>query len=363
MNDNESRSQSSVTQQVGVVVDPRYREHEGPVGHPERPERLRAVSEAIDARAAQLRRVAARPATDEEILRVHGRAHLEAIREASRLAPGNLDADTFVSVASERVARLAAGAAVELGLRIASGELRTGLAAVRPPGHHAETDRAMGFCLFNNAAIATRALQAEAGVDRVLLLDWDVHHGNGSQHCFEADASVLYASTHQFPFYPGTGDFGERGYGRGEGSTLNIPLPAGCGDEEYVGAMQRLLVPVAQQWRPEMLVVSCGFDAHRDDPLAAMKVSGAGFAAMTHIVRALADDLCGGRLLLVLEGGYALSGLIDATGATLDALLAEAAIPPRTPDPTTWDANGVLSHVIRRVHEAQSEFFSGLGAL
>lgn len=363
MNDNESPNQSGARPRVGVVVDPRYLTHAGPEGHPERPERLRAVSDAIDARANQLDRVDARPATDEEILRVHERAHLERILEASRLAPGHLDADTFISVASEQVARLAAGAAVELGLRIASGELRTGLAAVRPPGHHAERDRAMGFCLFNNAAIATRAIQAEAAADRVLLLDWDVHHGNGSQHCFEADASVLYASTHQFPFYPGTGDFGERGYGKGEGTTLNIPLPAGCGDDEYVGALQRLLVPVTEQWRPEMIVVSCGFDAHRDDPLGSMAVSGAGFAAMTHIVRALADDLCGGKLLLVLEGGYSLPGLRDATGATLDALLADAAIPPHTPKEATWDANGVLAHVIRRVREAQNDFFSGLGAL
>ncbi len=345
---------------VGIVLDPRYLEHEGPPGHPERPDRLRAVSDAIAPRQSRLRRVDVRPATDDEILRVHDRAHLRRIAEVCQQAPAQLDADTYVAHRSEAIARLAAGASVDLALRIARGDLRAGLAAVRPPGHHAESDRAMGFCLFNNVAIAIRAVQAEAGLERVLLLDWDVHHGNGSQHCFEADPSVLFASAHQFPFYPGTGDFGERGHGKGLGSTLNIPLPAGCGDEEYTGALRRILVPVTEQWRPEMIIVSCGFDAHRDDPLGSMEISGAGFAAMTHLVRALADDLCGGRLLLVLEGGYALSGLLEATGATLDALLAERAIPPH---PTDLVPGSVLDGVVRRVSEAHGEFFSGLGTL
>jgi acetoin utilization deacetylase AcuC-like enzyme len=348
------------TPDVGIVEDPRYLEHEGPQGHPERPDRLQAVSAAIASRRGRLRRVEARPATDAEILRVHDRAHLGRVADACRQAPAQLDADTYVVARSERIARLAAGASVELALRIARGDLRAGLAAVRPPGHHAESDRAMGFCLFNNVAIAVRALQAEAGLERVLLLDWDVHHGNGSQHCFEADPSVLFASTHQFPFYPGTGDFGERGYGRGLGTTLNIPLPEGCGDEEYTGVLRRILVPVTEQWRPEMIIVSCGFDAHRDDPLGSMRLSGAGFAAMTRIVRALADDLCGGRLLLVLEGGYALTGLLDATGSTLDALLEGHSIPP---PPTNLVPGSVLERVVGRVSEAQGEFFSGLGAL
>ena len=356
----EDESARTTTSDVGVIEDPRYLGHEGPLGHPERPDRLRAVSDAIATHEAHITRVEARPALDEEILLVHERAHLEHLHAAAERAPGNLDPDTYLSPGSEEIARLAAGAASELALRIARGELRAGLAAVRPPGHHAEADRAMGFCLLNNAAIATRVVQQAAGVDRVLLLDWDVHHGNGSQHSFEGDPSVLYASTHQFPFYPGTGDFGERGHGQGEGSTLNIPLPAGCGDTEYLGVMRRLLVPITEQWRPDMIIVSCGFDAHRDDPLGGMAVSGEGFAGMTHILRALADALCGGRLLLVLEGGYALSGLLDATEKTLEALLAEHAIPPH---PTDLVPGSVLERVISRVDQAQGEFFSGLGAL
>jgi acetoin utilization deacetylase AcuC-like enzyme len=303
---------------VGVVEDRRYRDHEGPHGHPERPERLAAVGDAIAARAEELSPVAARPAQPEEILRVHRREHLEHLSQAARLAPGQLDPDTYMGTESFEVAHLAAGGAVDLVRSVCRGDLDAGIAAIRPPGHHAEADRAMGFCLLNNAAIAARAVQAEEGVDRVLLYDWDVHHGNGSQHSFDEDPSVLYASTHQFPHYPGTGDFGEAGRGDGAGTTLNVPLPAGCGDAEYVGALQRVLVPAANAYRPELILVSCGFDAHRDDPLAAMQVSGEGFRAMAACVRKLADDLCGGRLVLLLEGGYALSGLREGTESVLD---------------------------------------------
>jgi acetoin utilization deacetylase AcuC-like enzyme len=221
----------AVPRATGVVVDRRYRDHRGPDGHPERPERLAAVERAIDAHRERLTLVPARPASDEEILRVHGADHLAQIAEAVRNAPGNLDPDTYVSAASLETARLAAGGAIDLARQVASGRLHTGLAAVRPPGHHAEAGRPMGFCLFNNVAIAARALQAEDGVGRVLIFDWDVHHGNGTQHSFDEDPSVLYASTHQFPYYPGTGAAGEAGHGKGTGTTLNIPLPAGCGDE------------------------------------------------------------------------------------------------------------------------------------
>ncbi|MHC4422750.1 MAG: histone deacetylase family protein, partial [Planctomycetota bacterium] len=290
---------------TAIVEDTRYYEHRGPAGHPERPERLAAVHTAIAAREQAFEALAPRPASPEEILRVHTRDHLEDIAETARRAPLHLDPDTYVSPQSFEVALLAAGGCVELVRRVARGELRSGFAAVRPPGHHAEAGHAMGFCLFNNVAIAARALQAEEGLERVLILDWDVHHGNGTQHQFEEDPSVLYASTHQFPFYPGTGGAGEAGRGRGEGSTLNIPLPAGCGDAEYTGALQRILVPVAQAFRPEVILLSCGFDAHRDDPLAGMRVTGQGYRAMAQIVRALAEELCGGRLAYVLEGGYA----------------------------------------------------------
>jgi acetoin utilization deacetylase AcuC-like enzyme len=210
----------------------------------------------------------------------------------------------------------------------------------------------MGFCLFNNIAIATRAVQAEDGVERVMIFDWDVHHGNGTQHFFEEDPSVLYASTHQFPYYPGTGAVGEIGRGPGEGATLNIPLAAGAGDDEYLGAIQHLLVPAARAFRPELILVSCGFDAHADDPLAAMEVSGDGFAAMATILRALADDLCGGKLALVLEGGYALSGLREGTDRVLDAI--SSPTPHNIPPEPELTPNSHLNQVVTQVSQAHS---------
>ena len=332
------------TRGVAVVEDPRYRRHRGPGGHPERPERLAAVGDAVEARRGALEFIAPRPASDAEILRVHDASLLAALESAAARAPTALDADTYMSQESLEVARLAAGGLVDLCRRVARGEARAGFAAVRPPGHHAERDRAMGFCLLNNVAIAARALQSEEGVERVLIFDWDVHHGNGTQHSFEDDPSVLYASTHQFPYYPGTGDFDEAGIGAGLGYTLNLPLPAGCGDAEYVGAVQRVLVPVARDYRPQLILVSCGFDAHREDPLAAMQVSRQGFSALAAIVRALADDLCEGRLVFALEGGYALTGLREGTEAVLDALLAEEK--PPLPAPTPCPHGSVLGHVV-----------------
>ncbi len=217
----------------------------------------------------------------------------------------------------------------------------------------------MGFCLFNNVAIAARALQAEHGVGKLLILDWDVHHGNGTQRSFEADPSVLYFSLHQFPYYPGTGSFGEIGFGRGEGTTVNVPLPAGAGDTEYVGLMQRVFAPVARGFRPELILVSAGFDAHRDDPLAAMNVSGAGFGAMSAIVRALAEELCGGRVAFVLEGGYAASGLEEGVGGLLAACLAKRAV---TPAAVAAPPESLLGRVVERLVGIHGDRFAGLGA-
>jgi acetoin utilization deacetylase AcuC-like enzyme len=335
---------------TAVVEDSRFLDHRGPAGHPERPERISAVGAAVDARDEALIRFAPRAATPDEILRVHSRSHFEQVAAASQRAPAQLDPDTYVSAESFEVALLAAGGTTDLALRVARGELDSGLAAVRPPGHHAESDRAMGFCLFNNVAIAARALQEEESVDRIMILDWDVHHGNGTQHFFERDPSVLYASIHQFPFYPGTGAVGEIGVGDGEGFTFNVPLPAECGDSEYVGVMERLIAPAAQSFRPEMILISCGFDAHRDDPLAAMNVTREGYRDMGTIVRALADDLCGGRLMFVLEGGYAASGLMDGVNAVLDAITGDESL--KVPKQNAVSAGNVLDTIVEQVSDA-----------
>jgi len=343
-----------------VAEDPRYREHRGPEGHPERPARLDAVHAAIAACGPDLERIPARPASAEEILRVHSREHLDRVAEAARRAPAQLDPDTYVCEASYEVALLAAGAAIDLARRVAAGRATAGLAAVRPPGHHAEATRAMGFCLFNNVAIAARALQAEDGVERILIVDWDLHHGNGTQHSFEDDPSVLYASTHQFPYYPGTGAAGEAGRDAGAGFTVNVPMPAGCGDAEYLGVFQRVIAPVARAFRPDVMLVSCGFDAHRDDPLGQMQLGRDGFRGMAACVRALADELCQGRLALVLEGGYAATGLLEGAEAVLEALLPEAPLPPHpTVNPGTSRA---LAAVLDRVAAVHRDRYPDLGA-
>jgi acetoin utilization deacetylase AcuC-like enzyme len=350
----------AVTRAVGVVEDPRFRAHRAPFDHPERPERLLPVHEAIAARAGELRPMAARAAEDEELLLAHGPAHLQQVRDAVDHGRGQLDADTYVCAESLAVARLAAGSAADLACAVARGELAAGFAAVRPPGHHAEPDRPMGFCLFNNIAVAARALQRSERLDRILIVDWDVHHGNGTQARFEEDPSVLFFSTHQFPYYPGTGAAGERGRGRGEGETVNVPLPAASGDAEYVGAFQRLLVPVALRFRPEMIIVSAGFDAHREDPLASMEVSEAGFRGLAGIVRSLADELCGGRMVCVLEGGYAEASLREGTRALLDVLLASEA--PPLPAAVEAIPGGNLSRAVDRVVAVHGHRNPGLGA-
>ena len=341
-----------------VVEAERCREHAVPEGHPERPARLDAVHAAVAARERALERIPARPATPEEVLRVHAREHLALVAEAARRAPVHLDPDTPVSPGSLDAALLAAGASIDLARRVAAGGA-AGLAAVRPPGHHAESTYAMGFCLFNNVAIAARALQAKDGVERILILDWDVHHGNGTQHCFEADPNVLYASTHQFPFYPGTGAAHEAGRDAGLGATLNVPMPAGCGDAEYVGVFQRIIAPAARAFHPDYWIISCGFDAHEDDPLAAMHVTQSGYAALTAIVRALADELSCGRMLFVLEGGYSLLGLREGVAATITGLLADAPAPPAARGLAPGSA---LEKLVARAVAVHGARIPGLGA-
>lgn len=349
---------------VEIIEDARFQSHRGPEGHPERPERLVAIGEAIDRYRDRARIVAPREATPDEILRVHERRMLDVLEQTQRQPPGRFDADTYYSPSSYDVATLAAGGSVDLALRVLSGEVARGLAAVRPPGHHAEAGRSMGFCLLNNVAIAVRAIQAEQPTARILVFDWDVHHGNGTQHSFESDPDVLYISTHQFPFYPGTGDFAEEGEGRGRGTTLNIPMPAGSGDAEYIGVVERLVVPATLGFAPDIILVSCGFDAHRADPLASMDVTIEGYRAMAMIMRRLADSLCNGRIVHVLEGGYALEGVREGALAVLESLTVDA---PSTETetrcgPEDLESGTILKHVIDRVVAVHGRRIPNLGA-
>jgi acetoin utilization deacetylase AcuC-like enzyme len=332
-----------------LVRDPRFRDHTPPSGHPERPARLDAIDRALEPQSGAVREAHPRPATDDELLRVHSREHLDALAAvAGRRA--RLDPDTYAAPRSLEIARLAAGATIDLALSTARGEARAGFALVRPPGHHAEPEHAMGFCLLGNVAIAAAALRAEAGVERIAIVDWDVHHGNGTQHCFEEDRDTLFLSLHQFPLYPGTGAFAEMGRGAGEGTTLNLPLPPGCGDPEYALLFEGLVDPVLRAFRPQVLLVSAGFDAHARDPLAQMRVTSDGFARMAAVLRAFADDACGGRLVLALEGGYDLDALGESVAAVVRALAAREA-PVLQPAPRTPGAEELL-HAFREGHGA-----------
>jgi acetoin utilization deacetylase AcuC-like enzyme len=307
---------------LGYVLDDIFVQHRAPSGHPERPARVEAVRDALLATdlATTARHVPIRAATDEELARVHGGAYLTELEKTVPGKSGWLDADTYFSPRTWDAARAAAGATSQLAIDVLAGRLARGLAVVRPPGHHAERDRAMGFCLLNNVAVAAAAARA-AGAARVAIVDWDVHHGNGTQQIFWDDPDVLYISTHQYPYYPGTGAPTEIGGPAARGATFNIGLPSGSGDAEYLAAFDHAIVPKLRAFRPDLLLISAGFDAFQHDPLAGMKVTHAGFAAMAHRLRAAANRWSEGRVVAVLEGGYDLDGLSGGMAAVLAAFV------------------------------------------
>jgi acetoin utilization deacetylase AcuC-like enzyme len=290
--------------------------------HPERPERLVAAREGIARRRAagvEFAHVPSRMATDDELARVHDRRFVEALSKL-RGETGYLDPDTYVSGESVEIARRAAGSLVAMVDAMIDGTVPKGVALLRPPGHHARPARAMGFCLLNNVAVAA-AHARDRGLERVAVVDWDVHHGNGTQEIFWSDPHVLYVSTHQYPFYPGTGAVDEAGRGDGEGYTVNVPLAAGGGDAVYASAFERVVLPVVESFAPELLLVSAGFDASARDPLAQMELSSDAFGWMARALARLADRSARGRMALVLEGGYDLVALEAGLGAAIDGML------------------------------------------
>jgi acetoin utilization deacetylase AcuC-like enzyme len=307
---------------TGLVYDPIYLEHDTG-DHVENPRRLVDAMSYLKETGIKERLISlpARPASLEELEMIHAPEYVSYVKSKAEMGGGWLDPDTVMSPKSYEAALYAAGGVLVAVEAVIKGKVDNAFALVRPPGHHAVRDRAMGFCIFNNVAIAGEFALSKFNLNRVLIADFDVHHGNGTQDAFYADPKVLYFSTHQYPFYPGTGWMDEIGTGAGEGTTVNFPMAAGWGDEEYLRAFNEVLVPVARRFQPELILVSAGFDPHWADHLATMKVTITGFAQMATILKELAAELCQGRLVFTLEGGYNLRVVASSIKATFDVLL------------------------------------------
>ena len=299
--------------------------------HPDHPRRLEAIEAAVRAAGLDLTRVAAPAASEAELALVHTERHISFIRDLCASGGGQIDEDTFVGEASYEAAQHAVGGACEMVRALTSGRDRVGFCALRPAGHHAERDRAMGFCLFNNVAVAAELAVLERGVAKVMVIDWDVHHGNGTAEIFRHRADVLVVNIHQAGLFPGTGALTDAGSGDGRGYTVNLPVPSGSGDEVWLSLVEHLIVPIGLDYRPELVLVSAGFDAHRDDPLAGCLLDAASFALMACHVRDLAGTL-GAPLGAVLEGGYAPTALGESVAATLAALAGAGEAESAAPD-------------------------------
>ncbi|HKN00057.1 MAG TPA: histone deacetylase [Candidatus Binataceae bacterium] len=306
---------------TAVITDRDYLKHFAGRSHPERPERLQAMIEMVNASSRPGLQVRApREATIEEIELCHVHEYLKLVQQTATVDRFDFDPDTHASRESYHTALLAAGGVITAVEAVMDGAADNAFAIVRPPGHHALPNRAMGFCLFNNVAIAAAWLIKHRGLKRVMIVDWDVHHGNGTQEMFYKSAAVLYASTHQYPHYPGTGSLREIGAGEGEGYTINAPMPADFGDDEYLRVFDDFILPIGRQFKPEFILVSSGFDCHWRDPLAQMRVTEEGFVAMTRRVKRLAAECCEGKMVAALEGGYDLEALVNSGHAVLEEL-------------------------------------------
>lgn len=309
---------------TAVVIDPDFLKHQPGHAHPERPERLKILLDLTRGlHGSDLQILPPRPAKKEEVSSCHSSEYIDLVRSTSEINRYALDGDTVTCADSYGIALLAVGGFLRLLDSVSDFDFRNGFALVRPPGHHATRDRAMGFCLFNTVAIGAQYLKRLYGARRILIMDWDVHHGNGTQDNFYQDPSVLYISTHQYPYYPGTGAIEEVGNGKGEGYTVNIPLPAGCGDEEYLCVFKEIVIPIADKYQPEWVLVSAGFDPHQHDPLGGMRVTEKGFGIMASMLLELAQKHAAGKIAFLLEGGYNLEALRNSVSVVLEKMKGE----------------------------------------
>ena len=348
-----------MSKKTGVVEDLRYIRHGAGFAHPETPERLVAIYEMLDNHdmAWKFTGIDARHATREELERVHRPSFIDFIAQTAGKPMTILDSDTAATAETYDTARLAAGGFMNAIDSVVSGKTDNAFALVRPPGHHAQEATAAGFCIFNNIAVGARHALARWELERILIADWDLHHGNGTQEIFYEDREVLYFSTHQSPAYPGTGGFEEMGKGPGLGYTLNVPLRAGADDAFYVRVFRELLCPVARSFRPELILVSAGFDTYVGDPLGGMKMTPEGFACLTRILLDLADEWCGGRLVMVLEGGYNIQGLAKCVRAVLLEMIGETRVTEEMLSRMAGETGEQADRVIGRAQERIGHFW------
>jgi acetoin utilization deacetylase AcuC-like enzyme len=333
-----------------ILIDREFLKHSPGRGHPERPERLRVLldlAESLDPARFQL--LPGRAASISEIELCHDPKYIKLVESTAGLSQYALDGDTITSQDSFAVALQATGGFLRLLDSVAAGESSNGFAIVRPPGHHALRGRAMGFCLFNTIAVGAQYLKIAHQAERIVIVDWDVHHGNGTQDAFYDDPSVLFISTHQYPFYPGTGGVAEVGLRQGAGFTINVPLPAGCGDAEYLRVFRDIVIPGIKRFEPHWILVSAGFDPHRQDPLAGMNVTEAGFSQMARAMLQLAAVYCGGRIAFLLEGGYDLIALRSSVAGVLEVL--QQPSDEKFPSDVTADQLDPLIRTVLRTHD------------
>lgn len=315
---------------TGVVCHDLYKQHLANLPHVESPERLQVIYDMLDAAdmAGKFVSISPRPATHKELAWVHSDAHTKRVAGTDGVAHVSLDPDTQTTPLSYQAAKLAVGGLFSLVDKIFDGTVKNGFALIRPPGHHAEMDRAMGFCLFNNVALGARYAMNTYGARKILIVDWDLHHGNATQHTFYTDPDVLYFSTHQYPYYPGTGSLREVGHGDGIGLTVNVPLWPGHGDSDFFKIFKQILYPIASVFKPELIFVSAGFDTYAGDPLGGMNVTPQGYAAMTRVIMDLAKAYASERVAITLEGGYHLTGLKESVKAVLKELAGDSVLTP-----------------------------------
>jgi len=338
---------------TAYVYHPIYLEHNLP-HHPENAQRLQRILDKLEEEhlLSRLELLEPRPATEEELQRVHSPALIEQVKRKARSGGGHLDMDTYLTSQSFEAALMAAGGVVRAVEAVLDGEIDNAFALVRPPGHHATSNRAMGFCLFNNVAVAARTALLKESIERVLIADFDVHHGNGTQDIFADTPSVFYFSTHQYPYYPGTGAWRDTGSGAGQGTVLNVPMPTGVGDAGYAQVFSELVWPLTKRFSPDLILVSAGYDAHWDDPLAQMNLSLAGYAHMTQALLRMADQLCDGRIIFTLEGGYQLDVLSLGVLNAFYAMLGEDTfVDPLGPSPRSERPMDKLIANLKDVHK------------